>query len=215
MVDFTAAIKRPFLDTKTAVIGMIIGMIPLLNIFVAGFGLKCAENTLNNKKELAVWDDFVDIIVKAVVAMVIGIIYMIPAGIVLALGVASAIPAIMLAMSGDMSALSGMMTSTGLMFIVAVILGVIAMFLLPMAIIKYLKNGMGAAFAIGEIAKKAFTAKYIISWIVSAVYYIIILIVVGIISIIPTVGIFIGTGIGIDLSNVTIYTIFAETYKEL
>ena len=74
---------------------------------------------------------------------------------------------------------------------------------------------MGAAFSIGEIIKKAFTGKYLISWIVAIVYSIVLMIIAGMISIIPIAGVFIGMGIMAYLGTVTNYTIFAETYKEL
>ena len=65
MVDYMAAIKRPFQDLTTLVIGIIIGLIPIVQLLVTGFGLKCAQASLNNNPALPKWqDNIVDTIVK-------------------------------------------------------------------------------------------------------------------------------------------------------
>jgi hypothetical protein len=215
LVDFVRAIVRPFQDTTTAIIGIIIGMIPLVNFFVVGFGLKCGENTLKGNNKLPSWNEAADIIVKSVIAIVITFIYILPALIVLLAGIASAVPTILNLMAGNASALLSLLATGGITMIIVFLLSLIALFLLPMAMMNFLKKGFGAAFSLGTIIKKALTLKYIVSWIVMLVYLIVLFAIMIAISIIPVIGSFIGAGIMGYLGSVTQYTIFAETYKEL
>lgn len=216
MVDYGGAIKKPFTNIPSLVIGIIVGIIPIVNILNIGFGLQTAQKTLNGDKTLASWKEIADIIVKAIAGIVIAIIYYVPALIVAGIGLVSSFDKIVESFSSPSAeAFTALISSAGPFFIVVLLLALIAMFLLPMAVISFLKNGFGKAFALGTIVKKALTGKYILSWIVVIVWSIVLFIVFFILSLVPLVGAFIGAGLLSYAITVTEYSIFAEAYNEI
>ncbi|MCD6247128.1 MAG: DUF4013 domain-containing protein [Candidatus Diapherotrites archaeon] len=83
MVSFGTAIKRPFQDLKTAIIGIILGAIPVVNILtVPGFALRNAKKSLEGDDSLLSWGDWGDIIVKSILLIVLLLIYI---GIIVAI----------------------------------------------------------------------------------------------------------------------------------
>jgi hypothetical protein len=198
-MDIMTAFKKPFSNPKTLVIGAIIGMIPIVDILLCGFILKVAEDSVKGNQALRSWagGDVVDYIVKAIMAIIVGIVYMIIPLIIIGVGLGAAIMGIISAAMGDpanmTSAIMGSLMVGGPFLLVGGILAFIAEILLPMAILRWLKSGsLGAAFGVGGVVKNVLTADYIIGLIVCAVYAVILMIVAGILGLIfafiPVVG---------------------------
>ncbi len=76
MVSLGVAIKRPFQDIKTAIVGIILGMIPIVNLLtIPGFALRNAKRSLEGDDSLLGWGDWGDIIVKSILLIVLLLIY--------------------------------------------------------------------------------------------------------------------------------------------
>ena len=219
MVDFAAAIKRPFEDIKTLIIGWIIGIIPIVNLYITGYALNNAKKSLANDDKLApIEEDIGGNIVKLIVAFIVSIIYMIPALILLFLGLGAAFTTMLT--GGDISSIMATVLSGGIFLILAALFGLLAAFFIPMAILKYLADGnFGAAFAFGDIFKKAFTGTYIIAWIVALVWTWIVGAVLGAIgAALMTFSPFlvmITNGLTLYIVAVSAYTMYAMAYREL
>jgi len=224
MVDFGAAIKRPFENTETMVLGVIIGMVPLINILlVPGFALRNAKKTLEGNNKLLKFENFGDMVVKSIISLVIGIIYAIPVIVIAVLIGGLAIFGPLMAIStqagpGGMTpemaapALAGII---GVVIIIA-ILALIVAFITPMAVMSWLKkDDIGAAFAVGEVLRKCFTGPYIIAWILSLVWLFILGLVMLALFFIPLIGALIGTGVVTYCGQVTSYTLYAQAFKEI
>lgn len=213
MVEYFRAIKRPFQNTTTLIIGIIIGLIPIVGFLTLGFSLRAAKATLNGDNKLPKWNGWGDIIIKTIASIVISFVYSIPALLALILGLGSLI----LIMFTNPTAFLASLAGAGVMsaILVAIILFIIAFLFSPIGIIHYLKTGkFFKAFALGEITKKVFTGKYIVAWLFSIAYFLVLAVVMAILSIVPIVGALVGTGIIYFLGNVTSVTVYAEAYKE-
>ncbi|MFH1696377.1 MAG: DUF4013 domain-containing protein [Candidatus Diapherotrites archaeon] len=228
MVDYMAAIKKPFGNLQAAGIGTIVGLIPLVNLLLNGYGLQTAKKTLNKDNSLPGWTNNIgDLIVKTIMAIIIGIIYSIPATVVIVIGAMAAITPILGAISSGsadalMPAIMGALAVGGIFFLIGALLALLGAVLTIMGLMNYLKEGkFGAAFAIGKLFKKVFTVAFILAFIVSIVYSLVVLVVAvfisGVLNIIPVLGFFIGLlvmGLASYMLTVTTMTIYAQVYNE-
>ena len=59
-IDYVEALKRPFLDTRSILIGTILGIIPVLNFTVIGYTLASTGLTKEKvgKEALPEWTDY-------------------------------------------------------------------------------------------------------------------------------------------------------------
>jgi len=210
MVDFGRAIKRPFEDIKKLLIGTIIQMIPVVNFIGMGYHLNCAKTAMSKDFKLPEWENWSDLFIKGLMMVVAGFVYMIPAGLVIGVGVgASVLSGGFLAAAEGSSAFAPALLGVGASALVGFILGVVAMYLLPSAMLNFAKSGnFGALFALKTVFKKALNVKYLKVWIVVSIYS---LIAVVVLSIIPVVG----TAIGGFAAAVASYTAFGEVYEKL
>ena len=228
MVEYMEAIKKPFSDLKTLGIGAVLGAIPIVNLLVSGYAAKTAEDTMAKKNKLRAWkfDDAVEYLIKAIMMIVISIVYSIVPLIIIGAGVGGAvIAAISSGISNPETMLTALLGSLAVgapIILIGVILLIIAAFLTPMAIMKWLQKGnLGAAFNIMDVIKNALTANYIISFIliivIAIVYSAVAAIISGILALIPVIGFIIALLISGAISfaiSVTSYTIFAQTVKK-
>jgi len=214
MVDYGEAIKRPFSDVKKLLIGIVIQLIPIVNFMAIGYQLKCA-NAMEKKFELPEWEEWGNLFVKGLMAIVIGFIYMLPALIVLIVMGFTVITTALSAVQGgvatgqpaDISGMLAGMMSIGV--IIALVLMLIAAYLLPLALISFVSNdSFGAAFRLGKIFRKAFKVNYIVVWIVMVIYSL----VVNLIALFVP---YVGSAAGLFITGVTAMTAFGELYPEL
>lgn len=224
MVNYGEAIKRPFTDIATLVIGIVVGLIPIVQLLITGYAMTAAENTLNNNPAIPKWQPgkIVDYIVKTILAYVILLIYAIPAIIFALIGILMAGAALLPMFAGGYADMSTMgpaiitaILAGGIFFIIAFILWIIAMLFFPLGIVAYLKEKrFGAAFAVGKILKKILTGTYWISLIVASIWTLVLMFIAGILAFIPWIGFWISSGFFIFCSSVTNLTIMTQVYME-
>ncbi|MFH1391060.1 MAG: DUF4013 domain-containing protein [Candidatus Diapherotrites archaeon] len=223
MVDYAAAIKKPFSDMQTLGIGIILGFIPVISLLVNGYGIGVARKVVNKDNKLPKWDPgkIVQYVKDFIVGMVISIIYLIPAAILVIFGGIAIIgPIISAAMGGEISdALAGQLIGSiaagGILFILAIILAIIGGLFATMGIIFYAKTGsIGAAFSFGAILKKILTGTFLAAFVIYIVYAIVLAIIMGVLSIIPFLGSLIGLGLLTYATSVTGQTLFAQVFNE-
>ncbi|MBS3163390.1 DUF4013 domain-containing protein [Candidatus Woesearchaeota archaeon] len=203
-MDYQQAIKRPFLDIKKLLIGIVLNIIPIVNFLSVGYLLETAKLTLNKKNNLPEWKDWWTLFVHGLLTFVIGAIYMIPAMVV---GISAVGVGVIKGVLMN-SVLEGVETG-GPLLISALILVLVASYIVPMATLLYVKNWkFSSAFSFGEIFEKVLTGKYLVAWLISLVIGIV---AIGILSIIP----FLGSEIGSFIAGIISFTILAQAYNEI
>ena len=226
MVDFGNAIKKPFSDKKTMLIGLILGAIPVVNLLIGGYALKVAEDTIKGNTAIRKWvvGDIVEYITKLIMSVIISIVYLIIPLIIIVIGIGTAAVNLLPALTTgtiDPTVFMTALGAGGAIVLVGVILAVLVSLALPMAIMKWLKAGsMGAAFKIGDVVKSCLTGDYIITWIVVIIYSVILTAILGLIAgllgMIPYIGIVLSMlvlGLLTFSLSVTEYSMFAQTVK--
>lgn len=211
-MDYEQAIKRPFSDLKKFLIGIILSIIPIVNFLSVGYILESAKLTLNKKTNLPEWKNWKELFVHGLFTFIIFAIFILPATLVMITGIGAGFlkALVMWLIKGSLilSILEGIKTSIPLL-IASMLLGFVAIYLLPIAIINYIKRWKFIdAFNFKDIFNKIFTSKYLISWIIATV---ISTIITGILHIIP----FIGDKIGLFVSGIISITILAQAYNEI
>tara|TARA_Y100000310_G_C20552610_1_gene748880 strand:- start:255 stop:929 length:675 start_codon:yes stop_codon:yes gene_type:complete len=222
MVDYAAAIKKPFSDMQTLGIGIILGAIPVINFLVTGYGIGVARKVAKKDNKLPKWDpgQIIQYIKDFVIGLVISLVYMIPAGILFIIGGALAIGTIIsAATSGNAEAaiggLVGAIAAGGIFLIIGAILAVVGGLMAIMGVISYAKQGsIGAAFQFGTILKKILTGNFVAALVVYIVYSVVLFVIAGLLSIVPIIGSLIGFGLMGYATAVTGYTLFAEVFNE-
>jgi hypothetical protein len=209
LAEYLEALKRPFTDIKKLIIGMIIGIIPIINFMFSGYLLKVAKSTMNRQRELPEWSGWSDLFVKGVLAYIIGIVYMIPVAIIALIAVFTGL--LTLPTITDLAPLKIItwLFGAGVAAIILVIISVIFALLSSVAILSFADTEkFGSAFEFGDIARKAFNGQYIGGWLITMI----ISLVIGfLLSWIPFVGII----IAMYMLSVFIYTSLAQIYNEL
>lgn len=212
MVNYGIAFKRPFTDVKKLVIGIVLQLIPIVNFLAFGYQLKCAKTAMEKKFELPEWGDWVNLFVKGLLAIIIAIIYMLPAIIVILIMLG--IPVLGLLSQGNIAGLTKNLGEIFTSMLGGIILGglllLVALYILPAAIMLFVKNNysFGSAFKFGEIFGRIFKSDYFIVWIVTMFYSVILML---ILSIIPLLG----GAISGFITEVTSMTLFGELYSEV
>jgi len=212
MVDYVEAIKRPITDTTSLIYGAVLGVLSFLVIpmfLIEGYALGVAKNAASGTPGLPKWENWVELLIKGILVVIISIIYLIIPTIVLSAGMGSMIMGLM---AGDTSGLAAAAGAGGVMLLVGGILYLIALLILPIAMVAYANEGnFGAAFKFGSIIKKVLSLKYIITWIVVVVYSVVVYSVLTMVTVFMP---FIGMGIAGYLVAVTGMDMFGQVYKE-
>ncbi len=193
-MNIGAAIGKPFGNIKNLIIGIILLIIPVVNVLtIPGYLIRVAGKTMNNDNTLPSFGNFGELIIDSIKYLVISIVLMIPAMVVLFIAVGSivisAISAAAMAGSTDMIQqelttviLGGLAAASGLI-VLGVILAVLGMILIISGVLNYAKTRQfEKAFAIKENLRNFFTGSFIIAIIVAIVLSIVLAIIVGIIT---------------------------------
>src|SRR3989338_1635547 len=182
-MELVKAVKMPFQDWKKLLIGwailfagMLIVVLPvagwivstLLGFFVSGFVLLTALNVVKKKWNLTEWADWKTLFIKGILMAIIGLVYMLPALLVIfllggnsILNLMSAVMTDPLALAGSIGGLVGALTIGGLLV-------VLAMYLTPSAVLNYGRTGKFLkAFDFKTVLKKAFSGGYFLAAVVS------------------------------------------------
>ena len=233
-IDYVEALKRPFLDTRNMVIGTILGVIPIVNFTVIGYTLASTGLTKEKvgKDTLPEWSDYIELFKKGLVSVLIGIILFLPAALVLFTTIGSVIlsPAMSVILGGlpiesceDMMAgqipdaamehwlaqnwteFIPLLRNATPFVILAIILGLAAFYLMPAAILGWLKeDNISAAFSM-KTWKVTMTLDYLVNWLI--IGYLIGL-VNSLFQWIPVIGV----GITMYVAGVFSYTVYSELF---
>lgn len=236
MVDYESAFRKPFTDAKKLLIGILLGMLPVVNWFSKGFVLECSGLGKNKpSKKMPAWKDFGDLFFKGFLAAAISMVYMLPAAIIFIFSgfyivlavlrhfIGSIIPIELLEKaatdSAAQDAVARIVESNWaavipliLKFVPIMVLGavlvLIAFYLIPAATLAFLdKKRFTAAFNLPLVFKKAFTVHY----------FLVILVLMGIWMIGAMITRFlpiIGGAILFFISGVIGYSLLGEAYKK-
>ncbi len=200
MADFETAFKKPVRDLKKLVIGCLLNIIPIVNLFATGYLLKVAKMTMMRKNDLPEWQDWGDLFVKGLLAVVIGLLYAIPLLVVAFVALGSTIFAIIT---------MGELNVSGFSIALLLVLFILTTIVAPSAIMNFVSGEkFGSAFEFQVVLRKAFTKDFLLAWFVSMMYT---LLLGFLFSFIPMVG----PAISGFVVGVTSFTLFAENYKKL
>lgn len=243
MVEFVEAIKRPLkTDLITVVLGTVFmgmrvlgvlltawfgvivgGILAALSLFVHGLGVEASRRVMHKDHSMPHFDDYVDLFFTGLMVFVIGILYFLPAMIVMGMGITNSIPLILEILGKAIwqpdVAVEGLLLLVlrGAVYgLLTLILSLLALIMLPIAIQLYAKNKeLGDAFNFAHILNVVATPHYWMSWAVLAGYGVLL---VGIAIIISTLSALVLTipafGLAMYLWWMTFYTLFAETTME-
>jgi len=207
MVDFVKTLQKPFSDINKFIIGVVLSIIPIVNAtIVQGYAIECSGLGKNKSGKLPEWKELGDLFVKGLLAVIIGLVYMLPASVFFMVGMRGLITGFM---KEGWSAIFSYLPAAVPMFIIGAILWSIAAYLTPMAVLNYIKNrSLSKAFAFNEVFHKCFNTKYLVAFIVVCV---VLVIATTVLFLIP----FIGLAIANFVVTVFAYTVFGEVYKEV
>ncbi len=191
-MEFVRAVKRPFLDIKKLVIGILLSLVPIVDFIALGYELRSAKSIVAKKPkyDLPEWNDWGDLFVKGVLAIVIGMLYLLLPMIVLVALLGSSISDV-----ESMSSLSGM----------AVVSVLVSYFMFGAVINFVIKDKFRAAFEFKEIWKRVTTGKYFLAWLVAVVY---VIAVSSLLSFVP----YVGVAVASFITGITAITLVAEAF---
>jgi hypothetical protein len=158
-MDVGNAIRRPFSDITILVIGIILMIIPIINLItMPGYFMRVAKTAMGKKKELPKFDNFGGLVVDSIKALVTIIIHYVVFFIVAL--ILSLIPYI-----------GGVLVA---------IWGIIFIFILLSGFLTLAKTGdIVQAINVPELVKKAAKANFIIAVIVAGIISIVIMAIIG------------------------------------
>lgn len=233
MVNYGESIKKPFTDLVKLIIGIILSIIPIVNItIVRGFVLESSGlGKTRPSAKMPEWKNWTYLFIKGLAATVIQVVYALPAIILLVAAFLSILgPLVAAGITPDMFVtadastqsvnilanqwavmgpiLMGAVWAVPLL-IIGGLLGLLAAYLTPIAVLHYMsKKRFSAGFELGAITKKAFTGKYFIVWLLTAIF-------IGVVSAILSIIPFIGPAIAVFITSVTTYSLFGQIYKKV
>jgi len=148
-MDIGLALKKPFSSPKNLIIGLVLSIIPLLNILtIPGYLLRVAKNTMNKDNALPGFGNFGELVVNSLKVIVVGIVY----------GIVFTIVTTILALIPVVGGI--------LILVASIAYGLILM----SAMLSLAKTGsLGDAFALGGIIDRAKSKDFIIAVIVGGV----------------------------------------------
>ena len=225
--------KKPFTDVKKLLIGIGLSLIPVVNFITIGYFLECA-GLKKSKPGLPEWNNFGKLFINGFFVFVIGLIYLIPAVIVLFLVTGAALASLIATYVGgvippeliegiaegttDPAVLESLiqnnwqaslptLVAAAPFLLVVIALSVLAKFLIPIAALRFFETGKFAeAFNIRHVVKKAFTVKYLLAVVVAVLVGVV---VSTVLSFVPVVG---GSAAAFIIGVIS-YTLFGAAYK--
>lgn len=233
-MKYEDAIRKPFTDGKKLIIGIALSTIPIVSLFAKGFILNCSGiGKSKSSKKMPEWNDWGDLFLKGLLAWIVGVIYLLPALILVLMAAGNIFAAAMPMMGPHFQMMMGpggfekggeelgMMFEnnwpqllpalfvSGPLFMIAALLGLLGSFVAPSAIFQYLKKErFGDAFQFGTVFEKAFKADYFVAWLVAAIIGVVTGIILGFIPLV-------GHGASSFIGGVIGFTILGEAYRKL
>ncbi len=238
-MNFEQAIKRPFLNVKKLIIGILLSIIPIINLFSLGYILECANVKKKKIKGLPEWKNFGNLFLQGLLGTITWIIYLIPALLVVLIGAGKSISELIKTLikilpAETLESVAAGQTSfqvieqtiqnnaTLLMpfvaeiipfIIIAGILVLIATYLFPAGIMNYLSsNRFSDILAFNKIFKKSLNGEYFVAWIVTIVVFIITSIIASVIFFFSPA---LANGVNMFIGGVIAYTLLGEAYNKI
>ena len=230
MTDFDLALKKPFTSFKVLIIGILLSILPIIRWFAYGFILECSKIGKNRSDDIPEWKNWKELFVKGFLATVIEAIYYLPSFLILLIfglglmnfllkeGIATEIfnnfisraspESLQLIMQKQIPFIMPYLVKMVPVLIIAGILLIIAAYIVPMAILNYLKNNRFSAAFEKDVFRKAFTGKFFLIRIIAGILT---LIVASILAYVPIIG----YAISFFIMGVFSYTLFGQAYLEL
>lgn len=210
MDNFEHSIRLPFSDLKKFMIGALLNLLPILNLFSAGYILQCGKSSLKGNDKLPEWQHWGDLFVKGLLVFALTIIYAIP---LIILGLIFGGTALMGLITGKTAGIAAALAGLGIFALIGGLYGLLLVYILPAAILNYAKHdSFGAGLHFGEVFSRAFTGKYFVQWIVAFLVSFVMMFVAGLISVIPIVGWLVAAATGFFV-GVFMITMVAQAMK--
>ncbi len=212
---FLDAIKRPFTDWSKLLIGIIISIVPIVNFMAMGYEIRCAKTA--SLKKLPKWDKFGQLFISGVLSAIILLLYVLPGLIIFgaALGTAfiSIIPELQNMDFANVISSLDLGFAAGIFMVLGLVLLILGGLVGSSGLIKYSQRLRFADAFSGEAFRKAFTGRFLWTWILVGIYGIVLSI---IFSWIPVLGfVDLGGSIISFLHGVTYLTALSVIYKKL
>jgi hypothetical protein len=238
MVNYEESVMKPFTDIRNLIIGLVLSLIPIVNFtVVTGYLLECSGLGRNKpSKKMPQWEDWTELFIKGLKALVISMVYMLPAVLVASVGIGLAAADIAGTLIGAVLTpdMMGQLRAGGIasdqalqilasnwylaipsiiklapVFLAATLLAIVGCYLSPMAVLNSLsKRRLFAAFDIGTVLGKTLNVKYLTSWVIVIVLS---LIFGGILGTVPVVG----SAMTMFLVGVIGNSIYGQLYREI
>ena len=161
--ELVFALKRPFENVGAGIVGLVLSFIPIINFFFLGYVLENIRAVLK-RKDMPAWEDWGKKFVDGLKYFAAGIVYMIIPLILIAYGTYKTIKPILY--GGTITSILSAGTTTLIGLLLALVFG----YFFAAAIIRMAeKDRLGAAFELGEIAKKALTVNYFLYWLIAVI----------------------------------------------
>ncbi|SEO73337.1 Protein of unknown function [Halogranum amylolyticum] len=192
---------------KTLLIGGVLSLLSALVIptfFVIGYILRVLRGTMRGDETPPVFDDWGDLAVDGLKGFVVGFVYFLVPGVVVAVAVFLGVAGAVAGGGSDTAGLFG-----GLVALVGALVGFVLMlfaaYITPAALANYAETDrLGAAFSYGDLKPVLFNGTYATAWL----YAFAVFLVAGIVS-----GLLGATGVGAILSAfITFYALVAAYY---
>lgn len=190
-MEFSEAIKRPFQHIGKTILLSVLLLVPFVNIITAwfsyGYLLETARHLWGRKPGLPEWTDWGNLWVNGLLALIISLIYAIPAIVLIALSA----------------------TVHWILFAIAVIYEIVLVFVLPAALLSYAQNyEFAAAFRCKEVLAKAFRGSFVLPVILGVIWAIVLTIPI----VIPILGYLWMLILGAGAATLTFWLLVADAY---
>lgn len=224
MIDFVEAVKRPWkTDPITIVLGTLFSVFAPLRPLLHGLGVETARRSQSGNETMPHFSDFVDMYLSGLLVIVVGVLFFVPAILVLLLGAVITIPLVAtiftsMAQNPILSVQSfiGLLVNGAVFGAIALVLTFLATLMAPIGIQLFSHDKkVGSAFQLSKIWKVISLADYWVTWLLLMAYGVVLIGVVAILSI-PSFNALSGLFMGAATYTwwMTSYIMFGEVVKD-
>lgn len=182
---------------KTILIGGALSIFAFLLIpiiFVYGYIVEVIRHSLDGDPTPPEFEDWGDLLVDGLQALVIVIVYLLIPAIVAAVTVGGSVMAMATGTRGGAAAgVAGLLFGFLISLVLALVFGYVAV----AAVVNFAREGsLGAAFDFGTLRPILFDSDYAVAWALSVAVFFAVGIVTGVLNLIPVIGAIIGAFLG-------------------
>ncbi len=208
---YELSIKRPFLDIKKLLIGLLFNIIPIVNFISIGYALRCAKLSMKNNFDMPEWKDKGELFKNGFFYAVISLIYLIPVIILFFVVFFSFLVKLVTLKTMDFSVILKEFLSAGSLSLIlfTFLLLFFILYITPSAIMNFVnKNKFSSAFEFSNVFRKAFTGQYFVTTLLMFLYTLLLYLILGFIP-------FIGGIVASFLIYITTYSAYGAIYNKL